>query len=344
MALNEDALESLIQGGDRRHGKQVKVAERTDEFEVYERATPRDIMTDTLQQEAAQVEEPPQEPATQAVPVPADAVPQAQEPPTPQPTAPATHEPTPEAAPAPVAQEPAPAAPQETAPVPQEPAPHEATRPAAPMLRFPGTTGKPPNLGIASTPDTPPGPADAPEATTDPWSPATPEATDPWSQATGPDSTPGGDVQVALVQADFNPQVTDEMARLATERARALGATVVQHVHVAGAFDLPLTVQALARRDGIEAVVALGCVIQGETGHDLTITDAAAAQLARIACETETPIGFGVIGPRMTKEQAEARVQVGANAMESAIRQVRTLRQIADPAQVDGAQYASLGH
>ncbi len=274
-------------------------------------------MTDTAEAPPAPVEAPP------ATPAPAETPPQA-----PAATAPE---------PAPIVQPeaPQPAQPEAAQTVPPEAADAPVARPAAPTLRFPGTTDRPPQLGIEGTPA---------EATATQSAPTPPAPAPDATPAAAPETTPGGDVQVALVQADFNGAITDEMARLAMERARALGATVVQHVHVAGAFDLPLTVQTLARRDGIDAVVALGCVIQGETGHDLTITEAAATQLARVACDEETPVGFGVIGPRMTKEQAEARVSVGANAMESAVRQVRTLRQIADPAQVDQAQYVAQGH
>lgn len=118
------------------------------------------------------------------------------------------------------------------------------------------------------------------------------------------------------------------MTAWAKRHAAHLGAEVVAHVQVAGVFDAPLSTKLLAQRDDVDAVVVLGCVIQGETGHDLVITQACADQLTRIACESLKPIGFGVIGPRMTRAQAEARVASGKHAVEAVVLQWRSLRSL----------------
>lgn len=149
--------------------------------------------------------------------------------------------------------------------------------------------------------------------------------------ASGAPPTPaGGDVpRIALVQSDFHYDVTTRMAQAAHEKARMLGASVVHHVHVPGAFDIPLAAQALLERDDVDAVVCVGAIVQGETGHDTLIARECARVLADLALRLRKPVGFGVTGPGMTKEQAWARVGAGANAVESAVKQHRVLRQVA---------------
>jgi 6,7-dimethyl-8-ribityllumazine synthase len=135
------------------------------------------------------------------------------------------------------------------------------------------------------------------------------------------------------VQADFNHEITKRMADDAVAFARQLGATVVHHLHVAGAFDIPLTAKMLAVRADVDAVVAIGCIIQGETGHDELIAREVARKLADLAFMAEKPIGLAVTGPRMTKAQAEARVHVARHAVTAVTQQWRGLQALnASPA------------
>jgi 6,7-dimethyl-8-ribityllumazine synthase len=144
---------------------------------------------------------------------------------------------------------------------------------------------------------------------------------------------PGSGPRIALVQADFNHDVTDRMAEDATAYARQLGASVVHHLHVAGAFDIPLTAKVLAERADVDAVVAIGCIIQGETGHDTLIAREVARKLADLAFQAEKPIGLAVTGPRMTHAQALARVHAGRHAVSAVTQQWRGLQALnASPA------------
>lgn len=142
-----------------------------------------------------------------------------------------------------------------------------------------------------------------------------------------PAPTASGDgCRIAVVQAEFNAEITDMMADLAISHARKAGAEVTHHAKVPGVYDLPLSVQRLARRDDVDAVVVIGCVVQGETRHDELITHATAKTLQEVSLATETPIGLGIIGPGMTWEQAEARVVNGKHAVEAALAQWQALR------------------
>ncbi len=83
----------------------------------------------------------------------------------------------------------------------------------------------------------------------------------------------------------------------------------------------------LARKD-IDAVVLIGAVIKGDTLHDEVIMHATAQAAAQLAAQTGKPVGFGVTGPGMTREQAIDRIDNARNAVESVIKLLQTLKQI----------------
>ncbi len=136
---------------------------------------------------------------------------------------------------------------------------------------------------------------------------------------------------MAIVASRFNPSITDRLLEGAENAFRAAGGaeTDLIIVRVPGAFELPVAAARLARSGSCDAVVALGCLIRGETVHDRVIADAVAGALSRIAVETGVPIGFGLLTTD-TPEQAAARAgggrgNKGADAMIAAIETVRTL-------------------
>ena len=89
-------------------------------------------------------------------------------------------------------------------------------------------------------------------------------------------------------------------------------------VPVPGAFELPLAAMALAKTRRYACVVALGCVIRGETPHFEFVASEAASGLQLAALETGVPVSFGVLTTE-NAEQAEARVEKGAEAVRSAL-------------------------
>ncbi|MEA3135721.1 MAG: 6,7-dimethyl-8-ribityllumazine synthase [Thermoplasmata archaeon] len=201
----------------------------------------------------------------------------------------------------------------------------------------------PASPAVAAIPVSPPKPAPRPAPMPAPSFGPAARAASPSSHAPHPAPTPhvsdapalrpGSGPRIALVQADFNHEITKRMADDAVAFARQLGATVVHHLHVAGAFDIPLTAKMLAVRADVDAVVAIGCIIQGETGHDELIAREVARKLADLAFMAEKPIGLAVTGPRMTKAQAEARVHVARHAVTAVTQQWRGLQALnASPA------------
>jgi len=137
-------------------------------------------------------------------------------------------------------------------------------------------------------------------------------------------------VRLGLVVARFDKRgrVTEEMAERAREAAADRDAAVVETVEVPGSYDTPLAADRLARRDDVDAVAVLGAIVTGDTDHDHVIADAAAQALTDVSLERDTPVAFGVTGPGMSADEAAARVDYGATAVESAIDLTEELAQL----------------
>lgn len=100
----------------------------------------------------------------------------------------------------------------------------------------------------------------------------------------------------------------------------------------AGAFELPVIAAALADREEIDGVVALGCIIAGETNHDEVIAHAVAGALAHLSLEARKPVALGLL-TCADMDQAAARAggdkgNKGADAMHAAIAAVHALRAV----------------
>jgi 6,7-dimethyl-8-ribityllumazine synthase len=111
-------------------------------------------------------------------------------------------------------------------------------------------------------------------------------------------------LRLAIVATRWHTRITDNLLARALEAAAKAGVEEPTVVRVAGAVELPVVVQALARDH--DAVVALGVVIRGGTPHFEYVCDAVTAGLTRVALDESTPVGNGVLTCD-TEEQALAR-------------------------------------
>jgi len=134
-------------------------------------------------------------------------------------------------------------------------------------------------------------------------------------------------VHIVLVASEFNAPIPDKMVEVARTRARALGVEA-EVVRVPGTWEIPLAVRAVLARRDVDAAVAIGAVVTGETKHDELIAEAVARELMHLQRETGKPVGLGITGPGMTWEQAEARVKNAGRAVEAAVRAAEALREL----------------
>ncbi len=130
----------------------------------------------------------------------------------------------------------------------------------------------------------------------------------------------GGRRSVGVVVARFNGDVTTRLleSALAELDARGVSREAVTVMPVPGAFELPLAAMALAKTRRFACIVALGCVIRGDTPHFDYVASEAASGLQLAAIETGVPVAFGVLTLE-SPDQAEERVGKGAEAVVTAL-------------------------
>ncbi|MCJ2519717.1 MAG: 6,7-dimethyl-8-ribityllumazine synthase [Candidatus Thermoplasmatota archaeon] len=133
---------------------------------------------------------------------------------------------------------------------------------------------------------------------------------------------------LGIVVSEFNADVTYVMLERAKDHAAFLGLTVKEIVKVPGVYDMPLVLKKLIQRQDIDAVVAIGAVIEGETQHDEVIMQHTARKIMDLAVEYEKPIGLGISGHGETKLQAMDRVEKAREAVEGVAKLLRALEQV----------------
>jgi 6,7-dimethyl-8-ribityllumazine synthase len=126
--------------------------------------------------------------------------------------------------------------------------------------------------------------------------------------------------------------VAGAMAAWERQGGDAHGLTLVR---APGAFELPLVARKLAQSGRHDAVVALGCVIRGDTAHFDFVAGEAARGIAEAARDTGLPVIFGVLTTETVEQALEradaARMDKGGEALEAALEMVQLLRRIAAP-------------
>jgi 6,7-dimethyl-8-ribityllumazine synthase len=116
--------------------------------------------------------------------------------------------------------------------------------------------------------------------------------------------------RIAIAVSRFNEEVTSRLLAscLRTLKSEGWAESRLKVVHVPGGFELPWTVQELARTGRYDAVIALGCVLKGRTPQNDHISRSLVQSLHRIGLETRTPVILGVLTPN-TWAQALARTK-----------------------------------
>jgi 6,7-dimethyl-8-ribityllumazine synthase len=134
---------------------------------------------------------------------------------------------------------------------------------------------------------------------------------------------------VGIVVSKYNGEITNRLLARALEELEEVGVPreAIMVMTVPGAFELPLAVMALAKTRRYACVVALGCVIRGETPHFDLIANEAASGLQLAAIETGVPVSFGVLTVE-NRKQAEERIDRAADAVRSALEMADAFSQL----------------
>jgi 6,7-dimethyl-8-ribityllumazine synthase len=140
-------------------------------------------------------------------------------------------------------------------------------------------------------------------------------------------SLDGRGLSVAIVQARFNAQVVDALAEGCMATLKKLGVAKIEHVKVPGALEVPLALQALAQTGKYDCMVALGCVIRGETYHFEQVCNDSGRGVMDVQLATGVPIANAILTVE-NDAQALARVPKGADAARVAVEMARLLKGI----------------
>ena len=108
------------------------------------------------------------------------------------------------------------------------------------------------------------------------------------------DKLDGKKLVIGIVQARFNEGVTNALADACRQELVALGVEEknITHVKVPGALELPCALQALAESENFDALIALGCIIRGETYHFELVANESGAAVTRLALDYQLPTRF----------------------------------------------------
>jgi 6,7-dimethyl-8-ribityllumazine synthase len=140
----------------------------------------------------------------------------------------------------------------------------------------------------------------------------------------------GRDLRIGIVQARFNAELTDAIARACSAELVALGVAPgdITHITVPGALEIGAALNALADADDHDALVAIGCVIRGETYHFELVANESASAVTRVAIDHGVAVANAILTCDNI-EQANARVaEKGRDAARVAVEMANLLDEI----------------
>ncbi len=137
----------------------------------------------------------------------------------------------------------------------------------------------------------------------------------------------GRNWKIGIVVAQFNQHITEQLYESAVKRAadHQIAPENITTIRVAGAVEIPLALQALAKRGGYDALLAVGCVINGATPHFDYVCKFVTEGVLRVQLDNDMPIGFGVLTCN-DEAQALERAELGGEHLDAALQLAKVLR------------------
>ncbi|RZL85661.1 MAG: 6,7-dimethyl-8-ribityllumazine synthase [Variovorax sp.] len=131
----------------------------------------------------------------------------------------------------------------------------------------------------------------------------------------------GKGLRIGIVQARFNEDITDALAKACLGELEAMGvaASDIDHVSVPGALEVPLALQALAERNRYHALIALGCIIRGETYHFELVANESGASVSRVALDYRIPIANAILTTENLEQAVARQTDKGRDAARVAV-------------------------
>ncbi len=140
------------------------------------------------------------------------------------------------------------------------------------------------------------------------------------------------ELKIGVVVSLWNSKITDSLYAGCIETLKKYGVREnhISSLRVPGAFELPLGAQHLFNEEDCDAVIVLGCVIQGETPHFNFICEGCTKGIMDLQLKYNKPIGFGLL-TTLNEEQAKERIggkhgHKGIEAAETVLHQLITIK------------------
>ena len=147
----------------------------------------------------------------------------------------------------------------------------------------------------------------------------------------------GTGLRIGIVQARFNEGITNALASACRTELAALGVAEqdITHVLVPGALEVPLALQGLAEHADFDALVALGCIIRGETYHFELVANESGAATTRVGLDYHLPIANAIITTENLEQAVARQTEKGRDAARVAVEMARLMAHIAPLAPQD---------
>lgn len=140
----------------------------------------------------------------------------------------------------------------------------------------------------------------------------------------------GQGLRIGMVQARWNESITNTLANACHHELLTLGvkAEAIDHVMVSGALEVPVALQAMAERGGYDALVAIGCIIRGETYHFELVANESGAGVTRVSLDYKLPIANAIITTENLEQAIARQTEKGLDAARVAVEMASLLQKL----------------
>ena len=140
----------------------------------------------------------------------------------------------------------------------------------------------------------------------------------------------GKKLKIGIVQARFNANITDALAAACKAELLALGVSEkdITHVTVPGALEVAVALQAMAEKASFDALIALGCIIRGETYHFELVANESGAAVTRVALDYQVPIANAVLTTENLEQAVARQTDKGRDAARVAVEMANLLESL----------------
>ena len=144
------------------------------------------------------------------------------------------------------------------------------------------------------------------------------------------DKLDGKKLHIGIVQARFNEGITNTLAAACRSALIDLGVQEkhITHVLVPGALEVPMALQALAEQDEFDALIALGCIIRGETYHFELVANESGAGVSRVALDYQVPVANAILTTENLEQAIARQTEKGRDAAYVAVEMANLLDEL----------------